>query len=671
MINTNEINLNELLDNQQSKNLAEMTEKAAEKKIYSIIIERQVDQLEEILKIKASKKEKIKIENMAEAIRIMARLGYVSGSMVGIITNLIKVSEVLMDETYNKQFLKENGLVDMLKLRKVFPKAGLFPKTKGYAPIFTEGNSNVFAVETVQGRRLRLLKVTKQDIAIFVKQIEEAMDLTDEDLVAIGRDLEQIGRIMQELEIDSAKDATVKEGMKEITTFMSAYTCTLSSNKVVVTNNFSDVVENKKNGSKEEVQFSYEIADYLPLSKAYEYAEKQYNEYLAENPDASDDDKKAAKREFVNDAIDSSYIDDAAMELKAYKVKQQGVFLNKLVDMYENHSNMDIFKDYQVLDLDVEQTIVDKIKHMVIVACEMINSFFADNNYMKINIEERAAKLRNAIYTYGASLGVDPEDTFEIAIHAGWYKLNKAGKVYPVTSDFKYRYAAIAAMFTKELKWVINEDAMYQTLEVEVPEGFAAPIGTAFKVEDGCAEVVLEDGTEDYLFCDYDGIIILQMVEGAPRFVKYVDIHAYEEVEFVMFDKVCDLTQKSNVFLYNNTTDELKAKAVTSIVLKDTEGLTGKDLKLAETANGEKLKKCYSDWANAMNLSINRKTQFSVHGVKLNEKDEDIYLSLVRRQDGAARMMGRLGHDVKTKLLNQYDAMETMVTSKGAICFLG
>lgn len=72
-----------------------------------------------------------------------------------------------------------------------------------------------------------------------------------------------------------------------------------------------------------------------------------------------------------------------------------------------------------------------------------------------------------------------------------------------------------------------------------------------------------------------------------------------------------------------------------------------------------------------MNLSINRKTQFSVHGVKLNEKDEDIYLSLVRRQDGAARMMGRLGHDVKTKLLNQYDAMETMVTSKGAICFLG
>ena len=101
MINTNEINLNELLDNQQSKNLAEMIEKAAEKKIYSIIIERQVDQLEEILKIKASKKEKIRIENMAEAIRIMARLGYVSGSMVGIITNLIKVSEVLMDETSN------------------------------------------------------------------------------------------------------------------------------------------------------------------------------------------------------------------------------------------------------------------------------------------------------------------------------------------------------------------------------------------------------------------------------------------------------------------------------------------------------------------------------------------------------------------------------------------
>ena len=671
MINYNELNLDELISYNEADSLTELVEKAAQKKIYGIVAERQVDQLEEILKIKANKKEIIRIEKMAEAIRVMARLGYVSGSLVGIITNLIKVSEVLMDEQYNKQFLKDNGFVDMLKLRKVFPKAGLNPKTQGYTRIFSEENLKIFAVETVSGRCLRLIKVTKEDISIFVKQIEEATQLTAEDLVAIGEDLEQIGRIMQELEIDSAKDASVKEGMEEITTFMSAYTCKLSSNKVVLSNNFADVVENKKNGSKEEVEFNYEIVDYLPLSKAYEYAEDNYNKFLVENPDATEDEKKTAKFEFIDEAISISYIDDSAMELKAYMVKQQGVFLNKLVNMYENNSNMDIFKEYETLDLDIEQEIVDKIKHMVIVACEMINSFFADNNFMKINIDERAAKLRNAIYTYGASLGVDPEDTFEIAIHAGWYKLNKAGKVYPVTSEFKYRYAAIAAMFTKELKWVINEDAMYQTLDVEVPEGFAAPIGTAFRVEDGCAEIVLEDGTEDYLFCNYDGIIILQMVEGAPRFVKYVDIHEYEEVEFVMFDKVCDLTQKANVFLYNNTTPELKAKAVTSIVLKDTEGLNATDLKLAETANAEKLKKSYSDWTNAMKLSINRKTQFSVHGVKLNEKDKDTYLCLVRREDGAARMMGKLGHDVKTKLLNQYDSMDTIVTCKGAICFLG
>ena len=668
MIKFNELNLGQILEgNNGSNNLAAMVEQSTQKEIYRIIVERQVDKLEEILKIKAKKKEKIKIENMAEAIKVMARLGYVSGSMVGIITNLIKISEVLMDEEYNKQFLKSCGAVDVLKLRKVFPTACTRPTTEGYARIFTKENNKVFNVETRQGRALRLTKVTKGDIAIFVNQIEEAMNLTVEDLVAIGKDLEEIGRIMQELEIDSAKDATVKEGMREITTFMSAYTCKLASNKVVVLNNFADVVKNKKDGLKEEVEFKYEIAAYEPLSKAYETAEKNYNKFLANNPEATEKERAEAKAEFVQDAVDESYIEDASMELKGYMVAQQREFLTKLTNMYLNDSNMDIFKEYQVLDIEVEQDKIDKIKHMVIVACDMINDCFANSKHVKVKIDELAAKLRNAIYTYGAALNVDPEDTFEIAIHAGWYKLNKNGKVYPVSSDFKYRYAAIAAMFTKELKWVINEDAMYQTLDVEVPEGFVAPIGQAFKVEDGCVEVVLEDGTDDYLFCDYEGIIILQLVDGTPKFVKYVDIHEYEEVEFVMFDTVCDLTKDTNVFAYGTATDAQKAQAAATIKLKDTNGLTGGDLTLAETVNANIIKEAYGKWSKAMQLTINRKAQFALHGVEVNKAT---YLCL-RNDKGAARMMGRLAHHVKTRPMNQYDDMNTVVTTRGAICLLG
>ena len=74
----------------------------------------------------------------------------------------------------------------------------------------------LFQARYVDGRVMELVKATKNDIKVFDERISNAGTLYQEDLCKIGRDLEKIGRLMQELEIDSAKKPTVKEGMKEI-----------------------------------------------------------------------------------------------------------------------------------------------------------------------------------------------------------------------------------------------------------------------------------------------------------------------------------------------------------------------------------------------------------------------------------------------------------------------
>ena len=168
-------------------------------------------------------------------------------------------------------------------------------------------------------------------------------------------------------------------------------------------------------------------------------------------------------------------------------------------------------------------------------------------------VDELAVKLRNAIYTLGESKGLTPEETFRIACNAGWFKISMhegEEKFIPLNN---YRYTAIAAMFTNELKWHFNADAMYSTIEVEIPDGYEIAPGTPFYMENGEYEVELEDGSSDFMFCteedDYTGIVIAKVINGEAVFVKYVNEYEYEPVEFIMFDEVCDLTQAATYMM--------------------------------------------------------------------------------------------------------------------------
>ena len=650
----------------ESRIIKEMQEELLNNITEKALTTRDINTYETVKALKANKNTIIELNHPSHIIMALARLGYVAGSMVGIITNLIEVSGVLMSNVYNTQFMKEDGTVDLIKLRKVFPHVGALGNNEGYAPIFTEDNLKVFLVETKTGRQIRLVKALKSDIAKFVEQIENSNKFTQEDLVRIGKDLEQIGRVMQELEIDSAKDITVKEGMKEITEFMSAYTCKLSSKKMIISDNFDEIISNHKADEKykKDIEFKYAIDEFLSLDKVYEEAAKEFELFVNANPDASDEELNKTYDNLLSKCINKSLIIDSATILKEYMVKHQANFLNKLTQMYQN-SNMRLFESFLVLGINKDTAAIDEVKHLAVIACEMINNNFKYGRYPH---ETLANNLRNAIYTLGEAKGFTPEETFRIACHAGWF----ARYGNQITKNNNYRYTAISMMFTNELKWHFNADAMYTAIEVEIPDNFAIAPNTPFYMENGECEVELEDGSTDFMFCtkedDYTGIVIAKVINGEAMFVKYVNEYEFEPVEFIIFDNICDLTQAANCYNANDISHDQLENTVTTIVETNTSEMNAAEKQLAEEADAERLQKTFNLWSNAIESSIRKRDRFVLCTYKINGGQ---HISIKRKTDSASRMLGRISHVVKSAKISEYNSIDTFVCAKGAIAILG
>lgn len=626
-----------------------------------------------IVDLKADKEHVINLTDAKNVIRTLARLGYVAGSKVGIITNLVEVSGVLMDMDYNKQFLKENSNeVDMLKLSKVFKCL----KTKeayqvGYNEMFIEVGTNVFVAEYVDGRTITLVKATKADVQRFVDQLSSVSKLTQEDLVKIGRDLEKIGRVMQELEIDSAKNPTVKEGMLDITEFMNAYNCTLAAKKTTISHNFDEIVAIKKaNGKLDTVEFEYAVDEYLSLDKVYEVSKAEYQEYLANNPQDTEEEKAKKKYSILMNNLKDSYIEDAAMELKMRMVHQQKHDLAQLVEMYKK-SNMSLFDEFKAVNIkDAEEADIIELRDFAVKCCEMIHNHYKYKKHFPMTkIEDLTATLRNAIYSLGDSLGFKQEETFRIGCMAGWFKLSSYRGQDKVVVSPNYRFAAISGLFETELKWHFNADAMYSTLEVELPDNYAIAPGTPVYMEDGASEVLV-DGETDFIICteeDYTGMAVAKVIDGVPMFVKFENPYAYESIEFIMFDKICDIFAKENTF---RATDSVEVKALATKLVEEsnTYGKDEAEKNLLETKDAEKFKELFTKWANYVQLGVADK---ETKGLFVNKINNDLYISIRNRANGVSKMLGRLSTTgVKSLGIAEYNTMDTIVCAAGAIAIL-
>lgn len=651
------------------------------------IIEEQVDGLyERVTSLKKEKNRVIDVSNPKNIVRTLSRIGYVAGSLVGIITNLVDVSSVLMSNKYNKQFLCKNEKgqhttkVNMFLFSKVFSCLGQGNGTlKGYQEIFknyeTEDlKQKVYVAKYVDGRVMELIKATKQDIEIFVQQISNAAELYQEDLVKIGRDLEKIGRLMQELEIDSAKNPDIKEGMKEITQFMNGYGCKLASKKVKLVNNFEDIVVAFKLGKDvKEMKFEYKFEKYISLEQVPALIQKAFAEIDA-NPQLTAEQKTKKKSNEQRKILNESVIIDPAFDLKKEMLKQTQVDLEVLVTCYAN-SNMNIFKrySYEAALVQGKEEACKEVLRFAILATDIMNSHFAYKGKITMSkLEDVAKTLRNAIYSLGEKHGLTPEQTFRLGVAAGWKRVYN-NKI--TACNFKFR--AIESLFATELKWDLNPEAMSSAIELELPEGYGVPINSALKFENGSCEVTLSNGETGFITCvseeDFTGIAIAEVVNGVPVFNKYQNRYLFERIEFISFDNIVDYYAPEHAF---SNKEEVKAACKAVVTAPNTKNLGASDKERVETEFHNKFEGIIRGFTNFMQRALLEKDKLALSTFRfdVNENPKNplmkTYLTIKVIGQDSGKAIGRLSSHVKHKEFASYQSVDTIICPAGALAIL-
>ena len=642
----------------------------------------------------------------------LGRIGYVAGSQVGLITNVFAVASVLIDEAYNKQFcLPGTNKVSMKLLSKVFLTLNSEPVNgkDSYNSIFTEegDNANIILVENKQGRQIRLARALKADINRFAEELSHVSSLTKNDLVNIGRDLEKIGRVMQELEIDSAKKPTIKDGILELNKFMNTYGCSLASNymgrekhkkAIRIIDNFETIIAEKQSKEgKVKTKFSYKFEEFDKLEDALDKANKRFDafsrEYYAEiqkrvpqeemeaymemHSEEITADLKAEETKIFREEINGCHIVDGASELKRAIAEEQEVILNKLVDMY-SLSNMNLFNQfksaYQVKinelnenmpeDEKITAGVVDTMKYMAITAINMIHEYFSlKGDVATLGVDELASNLRSSLYRYGADFGLTPEATFLIAAAAGWLRVNYSN--YNNAEKFiekaNYSYKALSLMFTNEFKFYFNPEAMNKAVDVLLPLGCELEIGAYMYFEDGQVELDLVDGGTGFATLKRDnftGYVRAGVTEdGEVEFVKIFDAYEYDEdIEFLFLDSIVDMSTNDFVF-------DVDAQDVEASFMKSTKKLVKVD---GDENNYDQISETFTKFNKYMKLGLDETLPLS-----FRVKDKNLFLK--NSESGRIIMLGKfIGIQSRRDgmAMNDYNDIISFPSTKGALLIL-
>lgn len=538
-------------------------------KAYVFSKERNRAQALRILK-NENKNEKIDLSNTENIIGALAKLGYVPGSKIGIIISLTCVCEALKDRELNKQFLT-NDKVDFFKLSLVFPYIGCKGVKSGYTSIFSE--KEYIQVTDKTGRKQEVILGGKDRIELFSEQLKELKDCTLEDLVLIGMDLEIISTIMSELEIDAAKDEEKRKGMIDISDFMNIELKQRSRN-IDLIHNFKDIVEFKKGYSEESViklvygfNQSNTLFDFDNLFK--EKSEKYLNEIKEKGEDVPEEEIKEALQNIAIEVRNDCVVLDPLFEVVELMMEAIKDTLQSLNTFYVN-SDMKLFEglsidpkrneEENIVEHETLEEAIESVQKTAVIIYEMLNNTFIYKKHMAMTKPEDLAKVgRNVIYTAGAIRGFSPQDTFLMAVDAGWYKrFNKRGKDRLVKTNF--RFSAVEAIFGTELKHYFNPDAMKTQASLEIPDELLQyeifEEGTVLEFEDG--QCVIEIGEEEHTILrvddiDFTGSVLLEVdEEGYATFVEDVDQYDFDIIDYALLDNVANVLSSENAITSEN-----------------------------------------------------------------------------------------------------------------------
>lgn len=600
------------------------------------------DQLNDLKKIRSNSSLKLDLTKVTNKLSAMAKLAYIPESLVGLLTVLISNSDVLVNNEYNKQFLiKGSNQIDMTKFKKLFkvnPEKGM--ERTSYERIF---DKNEIIVTDNFGRKQVIVAGFKNSVNVFVENIKNLKSGTQEDLVRIGKDLEIVGRILQEVEIDFAKNPDIKKGMSCLTDIMDTASATkLVSNNIEFDNNLDKLIELKKTAERRNSEYTTEPFSFKVITdELLENVDldnhhrlqflKNQEDYINATAEEKEKRESAVKQNIVNDAITLDPSGDIQLKLAGLAEN----ILQRLFENYEN-SNMDLFNQFafdpeRSLEVDPkfanksEEDLLLEFKRIIVKAYDMINSCFANSKDISMpKANELASKLRNCIYTAGAARGYEPFDSLCLAINMADKKVDYKNLNSFTTCNFRFK--ALELMFSTEVKHVLSEmsdiNVMAKGVELEIPEGYSVEIDTKLNMVNGSCEIITENGEKDYIYCisdaDYTGEILVSLDDNFDVMFEIVeDVFAYEEVDFILFDRLVDTTKENSktkaetiaIEKQNNNVGQL-ISSVPTISIKNTNNLK---TEYEASKYLDELNKAVKSWNKVTTLVTNNTDAYGVY----------------------------------------------------------
>ena len=358
--------------------------------------------------------------------------------------------------------------------------------------------------------------------------------------------------------------------------------------------------------------------------------------------------------------------------------------------------NMEIFEIFKHVKIDGRETDSNKLTRFVLLAIEVINSHFKYKKHASMtDVDELAATLRNAIYTLGNKLKFDEEQTFKLAVAAGWKHIitDKDG-VDKITVGNHFAYTAISNLFTTELKWHFNPEIMKTPIDVEIPQGYAVKMDDFLIMQDGEMEVTLPNGEIDRIVCTkhkkFTGVLAPQIRDNKPVFVMVEDNrYDYTPIDFIAVDAIANLHAVENVYDVESADGKIDSN-----ILKQM-NRTKSSVYLEESVIGEEdipelvveqdaaiMERVVSDMTSQISKVISHKDNYKFRVFKINGDNNSpghVHLVLQSIANKKERALARVLYDehtfyqpigVKEDDMSVYNKMTPMLCINGGIIVL-
>lgn len=434
----------------------------------------------EDMKALVDKNGMLDLSKVVNVLRTFSIVGYVCGSEVGKNTKGTDLSKTIAVGSDLKVFKAVSN--------KNVGNGNRYVTETGESPVFQEG-VNVIKAETLMGFANVLYKVSYHELNRFIEILSriDMSAVTEEDIAMIRRDMDIIGRALQEIAIDAAKDKSKAEGWAKIDEIIDFRVKMLMDMPTI--NNYDDIKRQlfavKRDGTGTVDKYAMKLNCVLPKGA-----------YTKDEFEALSPEEQLAAEE---SPIVVGMLGLAKLEV----LESTNKVIADLVDTYTKTSmdRYDLYSSIALREQYIQTTTFIKRVYDVI-----------RHSYdFEARIEENVmSDLRDAIYnetqTNPLFAGVKDKQhaIIKLAIAAGMMNLttNKDGSITPTFNKESFRFGTVTRLFKDEFIAEYKNDVYSANTEVDVlltlDKGNTVKFedGEVYKFVSGVATMVYDESTK-------------------------------------------------------------------------------------------------------------------------------------------------------------------------------